>query len=466
MMLVTHRGPYRFRALGDGTFESARGAGGIVSALLPLLGDPGDAGSARPFGDDRPSWVAAAIDDDDRGALDAGTATVEGLDLHLLALDPTLHRMHYDVVSNAVLWYLHHGLFDLARRPRFDLHFQIAWEGYVAVNATFADTVVARAAEREQVIVHDYQLALVPGMVRAARPDLRITHFTHTPFCGPNSIRVLPTQVAQALCGSMARVPAGFHTTRWMSSYEASARVVLDADAEIASPFAAPLGPDPAALARLVASPSVASAQAALDDLVGDRRLILRSDRIDPAKNIVRGFLAYERLLELQPEWRERVVFVALLNQSRQHLAEYLAYQREVEQTAERVNERWGSVGWQPIVVDTRDDYEQTVAGLSRYDVLLVNSLKDGLNLVAKEGPIVNTRHGALVLSTEAGAYDELAEAALAVHPYDIEQAASVLHEALVMPEDERTARAAHLRKLAGAHTPHDWLAELLNHAR
>ena len=336
-------------------------------------------------------------------AVDAGAATVDGLDLHLLALDPTLHRMHYDVVSNAVLWYLHHGLFDLTRRPRFDHHFQTAWEGYVAVNATFADTIVARAGDGEQVIVHDYQLALVPGMVRAARPDLRIAHFTHTPFCGPNSIRVLPTHVARELCGSMATVPAGFHTTRWMNSYEASARLVLDADAEITPPFAVPLGPDPAALARLVASPPVASAAAELDELVGDRRLILRSDRIDPAKNIVRGFLAYDRLFETHPEWRERVVFVALLNRSRQHLAEYLAYQQEVEQTAERVNDRWGTGEWQPIVVDTRDDYEQTVAGLTRYDVLLVNSLKDGLNLVAKEGPIVNARHGVLALSPEAG---------------------------------------------------------------
>jgi trehalose 6-phosphate synthase len=466
MMLVTHRGPYRFRPRDDGTFESARGAGGIVSALLPLLCDPNEPGSSSPFGGDPPSWVAAAIDDGDLAATQAGAATVEGLDLHLLALDPILHRMHYDVVSNAVLWYLHHGLFDLTRRPRFDHHFQTAWEGYVAVNATFADTIVARAGDGERVIVHDYQLALVPGMVRAARPDLRLAHFTHTPFCGPNSIRVLPTHVARELCGSMAAVPAGFHTTRWMNSYEASARLVLDADAEITPPFAVPLGPDPAALARLVASPPVASAAAELDELVGDRRLILRSDRIDPAKNIVRGFLAYDRLFEIHPEWRERVVFVALLNRSRQHLAEYVAYQQEVEQTAERVNNRWGTGEWQPIVVDTRDDYEQTVAGLTRYDVLLVNSLKDGLNLVAKEGPIVNARHGVLALSPEAGAYDDLAAAALAVHPYDIEQAASVLHVALAMPDEERTARATRLRKLAGAHNPQDWLAELLSRAR
>src|SRR6476659_8420311 len=172
-MLVTHRGPYRFSVQDDGSFASRRGAGGLVSALLPLV-QRDDIGSP-------PSWVAAAIDGDDRAAVAAGAATVPGLDLHLLDLDPALHRMHYDVISNAVLWFLHHGLFDLARRPRLDRHLRAAWAGYVAVNRAFADVIVGGARDEEQVLVHDYHLALVPGLVRAARPDLRVTHFTHTP---------------------------------------------------------------------------------------------------------------------------------------------------------------------------------------------------------------------------------------------------------------------------------------------
>src|SRR5262249_20642251 len=170
-MLVTHRGPYRFSERSNGTFESTRGAGGLVSALLPLV-DRADNG-------DHTRWVAAAIDDGDRAAVAAGVASVPGLDLHLLRLDPSQHRMHYDVISNAVLWFLHHGLFDLARRPRFDHHLREAWDGYVAVNAAFADAIVTSARDGEQVLVHDYHLALVPGMVRAGRDDLQITHFTH-----------------------------------------------------------------------------------------------------------------------------------------------------------------------------------------------------------------------------------------------------------------------------------------------
>jgi trehalose 6-phosphate synthase len=457
MMLVTHRGPYRFSVRDDGTFASSRGAGGLVSALLPLV--------HRDDIGERPSWVAAAIDDDDRAAVAAGAATVPGLELDLLELDPAQHRMHYDVISNAVLWFLHHGLFDLARRPRFDRHLHEAWSGYVAVNTAFADAVIADAPEGDRVLVHDYHLALVPGMVRVARPDLEITHFTHTPFCGPNSVRVLPQGMADAMCSSMATVPAGFHTTRWAAAYAASAREILGA--EVATPtYAAPLGPDPDALAELAGSPATAEAAGELDELVGGRKLLLRSDRIDLSKNIVRGFHTFDALLEEHPEWRERVVFVAMLNRSRSNLAEYLAYEQEVDQAADRVNERWARGDWQPVVVETRDDYERTIAGFTRYDALMVNPVKDGLNLVAKEGPLVNDRDGVVLLSPEAGAYDELHEAVLPIHPYDIEQGAHALHTALVMSDDERGERAKRLRALAGVHTPKTWLEQLLTHAR
>ncbi len=455
-MLVTHRGPYRFSVCDDGSFASARGAGGLVSALLPLVSSNDT--------DERQAWIAAAIDDDDRAAVAAGATSVTGLDLHLLGLDPALHRMHYDVISNAVLWFLHHGLFDLARRPRFDRYLREAWDGYVAVNAAFADAICHDAADREKVLVHDYHLALVPGMVLATRPDLRVTHFTHTPFCGPNSIRVLPTDMAEALCSSMAAVPSGFHTERWARAYGASAREILGRDP--VAPYATPLGPDPEALTALAASPATAAAAAELDELVGDRKLVLRSDRIDLSKNIVRGFHVYDELLETRPEWRERVVFVAMLNRSRGSLPEYQAYEQEVDQAAQRVNDRWATAGWQPVVVDTRDDYEQTIAGLTRYDVLLVNPVKDGLNLVAKEGPLLNQRDGVVLLSPEAGAYDELADAVLAIHPYDIEQGAQALHTALSMPDTERSSRSQRVCELAAVHTPQTWLRELLSHAR
>ena len=467
MMLVTHRGPFRFSVRDDGTFEAVRGAGGIVSALLPLvLGADADAdGHGRGAGTERRAWVAAAMSDADRKAVDADATKVPGLDLVLLPLDEDQHHLHYDIVSNATLWFLHHGLFDLTRQPAFDRAFRDAWRGYVAVNDAFADAVVERAEPQEVVLVHDYHLALVPGMVRARRPDLRLAHFTHTPFCGPNSIRVLPDDVAHAICASMASVPTGFHTQRWADAFRASARVALGPNAEIAPSFVAPLGPDPGALAADAATEETRLATTELDALVGDRRLVLRSDRTEPAKNIVRGFLAFERFLDLHPEWHERVVFVALLNGSRESLAEYVTYQREVDEAAMRVNTRHATATWDPVVVDTRDDYPQTVAGFLRYDVLLVNSLKDGLNLVAKEGPVLNRHDGVLVLSPETGAFDELGSDALRAHPYDIEDLAETIHCALTMHPDERATRAAGLREAAVRHTPETWLRALVSAA-
>ena len=152
----------------------------------------------------------------------------------------------------------------------------------------------------------------------------------------------------------------------------------------------------------------------------------------------MRGFLAFDRLLEARRGLRGRVVFVAMLYRSRQGLSEYLAYGNEVEQVVARVNDRWATPDWTPILLDDRDDFARSVAGMQRYDVLFVNPLRDGLNLVAKEGPIVNTRDGVLCLSPQAGAWEELRDAAIAVHPYDIEQAAGALDQALSLPLDER----------------------------
>ena len=267
------------------------------------------------------------------------------------------------------------------------------------------------------------------------------------------------------MCRALASGPAGFHTKRWADAYRQSARAALGRRASVPAPFAASLGPDVAALEASAATPEVRAATRALADAVGERLVIARNDRIDPSKNIVRGFLAFDRLLEARPGLRGRVVFVAMVYPSRQGLAEYLAYENEVELAAARVNERWATRDWLPILLDDRDDFARSIAGMQRYDVLLVNALRDGLNLVAKEGPVVNRRDGVLCLSPEAGAYDELRTAAIAVHPYDIEQGAGALDDALSMPLDERAARASKLRALATMRSPADWLADLIRHA-
>lgn len=452
MIVVSHRGPISFTREADGSFSSRRGAGGVVSALGPLL-------EAR----DDVTWIAAAIGDGDRAAVEAGAAEAPRFALDLVAPDPRLHRLHYDLVSNATLWFLFHGLFDLPRRPRFDQHFREAWNAYRAVNQVFADAICADASDGEVVLAQDLHFALVPGMVRAARPDIRLAHFTHTPFCGSNEIRILPDDVAHELLTSMAAAPAGFHTERWAANYRACALEVLG-DRPVDA-FVSTFGPDPDALATAASSAAAIDAGSRLDAELGERKLVFRTDRIELSKNIARGFLAFDRFLELHPEWHGRVVFAAFVYPSREGLAEYLAYRQEVEQTAQRVNDRWATDDWQPVWLDTADDYPRSVAGLQRADVLLVNPLRDGLNLVAKEGPLLSTRDVVVCLSRGAGAFDELGDSVLPVHAYDIEQTAEALHTALTMEPTERASRAAELRRLAAARTTAQWLADQVDHA-
>jgi len=453
MIVVSHRGPFGFAVDDDGSLRPTRGPGGLAATLHALTA----AGRLRDA-----TCISAAMSAGDRTAMQAESLPDTGTTVRFVDLDEREHRLHYEVVSNEVLWFLFHGIFDLPRTPTFGRAFADAWDAYTNVNRAFADSVAEQARTGDVVLVQDYPLALVPGMLTTRRPDLRVAYFAHTPFCGPGGMRMLPDQVAAELCGSLASVPCGFHTHRWADAYDANARLVLGATAPVAPTFVAPLGPDPQGLAAIAASPSVGAAADELDALVGDRALLFRSDRIDLTKNIARGFAAYDELLERHPEWRGRVVFVARLNRSREALPQYAAYRDETERVAARVNERWATPAWQPLVVDTRDDFARTLAGFLRYDALLVNAIKDGLNLVAKEGPLVNERDGVLCLSPETGAWEELHDHVQRVHPYDVVQTAEALHAALSLRGPERQARATALRAACAARTPDDWLADMV----
>lgn len=456
MIVASHRGPVSFRREADGSFSTRRGAGGVVSALGPLLRGRPDA-----------RWIAAAIGDDDRAAVAAGAKAVSDIDAQLLLLDADHHRLHYDEISNRVLWFLLHGLFDLPHQPNFDAELADAWSAFRAVNTAFAEAIAQTASPGEVVLVQDLHLILVPGILGGLRPDLRISHFTHTPFCGPNSIRVLPDAVAGELCSSLATTAVGFHSERWARAYRASIAEVLGASVEAeAEAFVATFGPDEADLASVAAGPAVAEAATALASRVGERHTIVRCDRIELSKNIVRGFLAYDVLLEQHPEWHDRVCFVAELNPSRESLAEYRAYRAEVEATTAGVNQRWGTSTWEPIVIDTQDDFPRSVAAMQRADVLMVNPVRDGLNLVAMEGPILGTRDPVLCLSRDAGAFDFLADGCLEINPYDILGTAAAMHRALTMEPDERRRRADGLRRESLARPADAWLDQLEAHAR
>jgi trehalose 6-phosphate synthase len=455
-VMVSNRGPLAFH-FEDGVPVAGEAAGGLAGSLRPLMAGTGA------------TWVACTLGEADRAANEAGLIPDDGFHVELVDPDPEVYNLAYNVVSNAMLWFCHHHLFDAARRPRPDHRWSEAWEAYRQLNQQFAERVAKVAPEGGRVLVQDYHLALMGSTLADERPDLRTVHFTHTPFADPSVVRMLPDAVGTGLLSSMAAFGAcGFHTERWAAAYrsnqEGPGSTIGTRGSRAVRTFVSPLSTDPERLMESAADPAVPPALARIDEQVGDadRQVIVRVDRMELSKNLLRGFWAFEELLECEPSRRERVVFVALAYPTRQGLPEYLAYQNEVESTVARINQRWATPGWTPILLEVEDDYHASLAALSRYDVLLVNPVRDGLNLVAKEGPLINTRHGVLALSREAGAFDELWPAALEVNPFDVAGTAAVLAEALDMPASERARRAAELRRLIVARHPADWLTDQL----
>jgi trehalose 6-phosphate synthase len=450
-IVVSNRGPLTFRSGPDGALVPVRAGGGLASSLHRLL-----AGSGT-------TWASVTMGAADREAVAQGLMHEDGLDLVPVVIDDETYRQAYDVVANTTLWYCHHHLFDLPHRPRFDRHWRVAWEGYRAYNRAMAEVVAERAGEGDDVFVQDYHFSLLGRMLAEARPDLRTVHFLHTPFAAPAMFAVLPDDVQAELLDGMAAYSAcGFHAHQWEADFLGC---YAAAGPDVAAPptFVAPLGLDAGVLEQEAASPACAAAATVLRAEVGDRRIIARTDRMEPSKNIVRGMLAFEELLTAHPEWRGRVVHVAQAYPSRQGLAEYLAYASDVEHTAERINHALGTPDWTPIVLSVKDDFPRSLAALTLSDVLLVNPVRDGLNLVAKEGPLLNASDGVLVLSHQAGAWEELAldgRGALGVNPFDVAGTADALHAALSMDAPTRAARATALRTAVRCRTSADWWAD------
>ncbi len=451
LVVASNRGPLSFALDDQGKPVPAGSAGGLAAALHPLLEGTGA------------TWVSCAMSEADRLATAEGLMSDGGLRLITVQPDPDTYRMAYDVVSNSTLWFLHHHLFDQPRRPRLDHRWGEAFDAYRELNASFAAKIAAAAGDGARVLVQDYHLCLVPGMLARMRPDLRTVHFTHTPFADTNVLRILPDAAASDLVGSMATSTAcGFHTSRWEAAYRScTASLGIDPGRT----FVSPLAPDPRVMLERASSPRCAEAGARIDDMLGGRRMVLRVDRMEPSKNLLRGFWAFDELLANRPDLRGGVVMLALAYTSRQTLPEYQAYGTETEHTVDRINETWATSDWTPIILDVADNPDRSVAALTRYDVLLVNPVRDGLNLVAKEGPIVNRTGGVLALSREAGAYEELRGPALEINPFDVAGTAVVLGAALDMDADERARRAQGVREVLARRDAGNWLADLLDAA-
>ncbi|MDQ1521938.1 MAG: trehalose 6-phosphate synthase [Actinomycetota bacterium] len=472
LVLVSHRGPVHFeREAGRRVVQ--RGAGGLVTALRDLVRHV-----------DAITWVCAAATDEDHAVAErGGYETVEVVPDHtcrvrMLAIEPDVHHDFYAVIANPLLWFIQHYLWDHASAPDITKLELDAWEhGYVEVNRRFADAVIGTAAglpPGSVVMVHDYHFYLVPKLVRDAGVDVFLHFFVHIPWPQPDSWRVLPPHLREPIIeGLLGSDIVAFHTERYARNFlltcqellgldvDCDTGIVHVGDRDVAVRFY-PISVDESTLNELADTPEASRYE---EELSRTRRehLILRVDRTDPSKNCVRGFRAYERMLEQHPELHERVTFLALLQPSRQDVPQYAAYTEEINRAAARVNERFGRGDWLPVDLRFGENLPLAVAAYRLFDVLMVNAVFDGMNLVAKEAIVVNARDGVLALSENTGAHHELGAIAVTLSPFDIEQQAAALYEALTMPADERRIRRAAGVEIVRHNSVQKWLDHQLS---
>ncbi|MGI5196000.1 alpha,alpha-trehalose-phosphate synthase (UDP-forming) [Streptomyces sp. CA-288835] len=454
ILVASNRGPISYALDESGTLKAKRGGGGLVSGLSAIGPEAGAL------------WVCSALGDGDREAVRRGVGE-EGV--RMLDIPADVHEDAYNGIANSVLWFVNHMLYQTPLEPAFDAEFRRQWASFETYNRAFAEALAEEAAQGAAVLVQDYHLTLVPRMLRELRPDLRIGHFSHTPWAPPEYFRMLPDDIAaQLLDGILGADRAAFLTQRWADAFTDCCHAVLGPDIPSGTRIGVHgLGADADFLRKRSHEADVDDRMVSLREQIGEgRKAIVRVDRTELSKNIVRGLLAYRQLLDDQPSWRERVVHVALAYPSRQDLAVYRDYMTEVQRLADEINSQYGTPGWTPVVLHLKDDFARSLAAYRLADVALVNPIRDGMNLVAKEVPVVSDEGCALVLSREAGAYEELGEDAIVVNPYDVVGTARALHEALSMPRDERAERTKRLAAAATALPPAQWFLDQLEALR
>ena len=468
LVLVSNRGPVTFDV--DGSFT--RGTGGLVTALTGLAAHR-DA-----------VWIASAMTEGDtrKSRENDGQAFVvdtPGGEFHvrLVVSDPEAYDRFYNVVANPMLWFIQHYLWDLSNAPDIRENEVHAFEeGYKAVNDDLAQAVIEQidGEEHPVVMVHDYHLYTLPAVVREARPDVFLHHFIHIPWTQPDAWRVLPKGIrSQIYDGVLSNDIVGFHTRSYRWNFLQCCRDLMAYDVDFDEGIVCvpngrevwvrhyPLPIDYTATRKVAGSDRTQEFEREIERRRRDH-IILRVDRSDLSKNVLRGFTAFDQFLDEHPEFIENVTFIAQLMPSRMDVPEYQEYLERIEALVAIVNHRHGTPDWMPIQLKLRDDLEEAVAAYKQYDVMIVNAMFDGMNLVAKEGPLVNERNGVSILSENTGAHEELGEWALSVNPFDIKEMADSIHRALTMSSEERERRCQGLKDAVTARNPGDWIDEQL----
>jgi trehalose 6-phosphate synthase len=469
LIVAANRGPVSFLADPSGEPVVSRGLGGLVSVLGEL------------FRNRHGTWIAAAQSDEEYRLAAEGRAVEVELDgvpyaVRYVAPDREAYQQYYNVMANPTLWFVQHYLWDLAWHPDITANEYQAWQQYLEVDRLFAEAVldeIGGEGDRCLVMLHDYHLYCVAPLVRASAPEAFLHHFVHIPWPQSDYWRVLPQAMRSAIFeGLLASDVVAFHTAHYAENFLQGCADVLDLPVDFRRSTVAvgdrevwvrsyPVSIDPETLRRAMRSDRVVGEER---QLVAQRpeHLLLRVDRLDPSKNVIRGFRAFDLFLQRHPEFARRVTFLALLQPSREDVEEYVVYRERVMRAAEEVNSRHGRGDWWPVDVRVQDNFAATLAAYRHYDALYVNAIFDGMNLVAKEGAICNQRDGVLILSEHTGAFAELGAFAIGVNPFDLEDQAEAIHRALTMSAAERRTRFVGLHDVVEHNTVERWIGAQL----
>lgn len=459
-ILVSNRGPVEHQMSGDGRPEARRGSGSVVTAFSQM---------AQKF---EFTWVASAMGEGDRLVSDNGRgphlkSPLPGhqINLRYVVTPRRVYHKYYNILCNPLLWFLQHYMWNPPYNPNVDAAVHDAWEtGYITVNQAFANAVIEEAKVFAQshgqapiVIGHDYHLYLMPEFVRQGVPDAIIQHFVHIPWPTPQYWHMIPDYITRRICESLCATDLlGFQTLGDVRCFldtvdEFVPDVTVDRNnftmvrnGHTTEVKVYPISINVEEVQRIANSPRALDYEAKLVADTGEITIV-RIDRAEPNKNVIRGFRAYELMLNRYPEFKGKVKFLAFLVPSRTHIRQYQRYMDEIQQVIQQINTSLGTPEWLPIVPFIENNYTQAIAGMKLYDVLLVNTIIEGMNLVAKEGPVVNSNNGVLVLSHSSGVYQQLSDGAISVSPTDLEGTMEALHQAIVMPAEDRKQRAEQL---------------------
>jgi trehalose 6-phosphate synthase len=472
LILVTNRGPVEYDISQGKKLKRRRGAGGVVTALTEAINRIDT------------TWVALAMTEGDRQAIQEAEngllpppAGKQNMQLHYVAVPKRVYHQHYNVISNQVLWFLQHYLDPRENGSSSSEQIRKAWEnGYVRVNQAIADAVsteIERGEGSVVVMLHDYHLYLASAMIRERHPSVTMQQFIHIPWPEVRYWQyTLPGTITEAIFrGLLGNDIIGFQTRRDAQNFIEGAGSLLN-DVEIDTESGTithdgrrtlvrdyPISISVTEERRTVESRAGKRAAERIRPLLGEQT-IMRVDRIEPTKNIIKGFQAYAYLLEHHPELHEKVKFLAFLVPSRQTVPAYRRYQQEVLKLVEEINQQYSKNGWTPIQAFVQNDRTLALAAMQFYDALLVNSLFDGMNLVAKEGAIVNKKDGVLVLSRTSGAFQQLENASIPISPGDTVETAEALYTALTLPPEERRRLSTLAREEVERNDLRNWIAQ------